>query len=109
MKVGKNSKIDIFTTKALKDFEKITRFNTFFLGFEKSKSVTYDIIKCIEILENPVYDFFKIGSVDSEFAHLKRNYRKLIHSYYEITYRKGNDKIHSNRIFDTRQNPKKNK
>ena len=98
-----------FTISPLKDLEKITRFNTSLLGFEKSKSIDYDIIKCIEILENPEYDFSKIGSVDSEYAHLKRNYRKLIHSYYEITYREGNDKIYSNRIFNTRQNLKKNK
>jgi plasmid stabilization system protein ParE len=98
-----------FTTRALNDLEKIARFNTSLLGFEKSKSVTYDIIKCLEILENPEYDFSKIGSVDSEFAHLKRNYRKLIHSYYKITDREGNDKIYVNRIFNTRQNPKKNK
>ena len=83
--------------------------NTSLLGFEKSKSVTYDKIKCIEILENPEYDFSKIASVDSEFAHLKRNYIKLIHRYYKINYRERNDKIYSSRIFNTRQNPKKNK
>ena len=74
-----------------------------------SISISINLINSIEILENSLYDFSKIGSKDSEFSHLKRNYRKIIVGYYKVTYREGSDKIYINRIFDTRQNPKKNK
>ncbi len=98
-----------FTSRALKDLEKITKFNSVMIGFKKAISISNNIIDSIEVLENPVYDFSKIGSVDSEFIHFKRSYRKIINGYYKITYREGIDKIFINRIFDTRQNPNKNK
>lgn len=98
-----------FTSRALKDLEKITKFNTLLFGFEKAIIFTNNLIVIIEVLENKNYDFSKIGSVDSEFKHLKRNYRKIIEGHYKITYREGNDKIYINRLFDTRQNPNKNK
>ena len=98
-----------FTSRALKDLEKITKFNIVLIGFKKAISISNNIIDSIEVLENPVYDFSKIGSVDSEFIYLKRSYRKIINGYYKITYREGIDKIYINRIFDTRQNPNKNK
>ncbi len=98
-----------FTSRALKDLEKITKFNVLLLGIEKALTISNSLISSLEILENPKYDFFKIDSVDSEFKHLKRNYRKLINGYYKITYREGIDNVYINRIFDTRQNPNKNK
>ena len=98
-----------FTSRALKDLEKITRFNALLFGFKKAIKITNDLIDSVEILENKNYDFSKIGSVDSEFKHLKRNYRKIIDGNYKITYREGVDKIYINRVFDTRQNPNKNK
>lgn len=98
-----------FTSRALKDLEKITKFNVLVFGIEKALTISNSLIISVEILENSKYDFSKIGSVDSEFKHLKRNYRKLINGYYKITYREGIDKVYINRIFDTRQNPNKNK
>ena len=98
-----------FTSRSLKDLEKITKLNIVLLGFEKAISISNNLIVSVEVLENQLYDFSKIGSVDSEFIHLKRSYRKLINGYYKITYREGIDKIYINRIFDTRQNPNKNK
>ncbi|WP_396192622.1 type II toxin-antitoxin system RelE/ParE family toxin [Flavobacterium sp.] len=98
-----------FTSRALKDLEKITRFNALLFGFKKAITITNDLIDSVEILENKNYDFSKIGSVDSEFKHLKRNYRKIFDGNYKITYREGVDKIYINRVFDTRQNPTKNK
>ncbi len=74
-----------WTNRAIKDIEKVTRFNIKLFGFNK------------------------IGSVDEDFTHLKFEYRKLIHHHSKITYRQGKDKIYINRIFDTRQNPIKNK
>jgi len=72
-------------------------------------AISNELITTIEILENKTFDFSKIGSVDYEFMHLKRSYRKLINGNYKITYREGFEKIYINRIFDTRQNPNKNK
>ena len=98
-----------FTSRALKDLEKIYKFNLKLYDIEISKMIINSIINHVEILENEKHDFKKIGSVDEEFLHFKRNYRKLIYENHKITYREGNDKIFINRIFDTRQNPRKNK
>jgi plasmid stabilization system protein ParE len=98
-----------WTTRATKDLEKTTRFNTNLYGFKKAISIALSIQKTTMILENSNYDFSEIGSVDTDFSHLKRNYRKLIDGHCKITYREGKTKIYINRIFDTRQNPNKNK
>ena len=78
-------------------------------GFKKAIEIALELQKSTEVLENPNYDFSQIGAVDTEFTHLKRNYRKLISVYCKITYREGKTKIYINRLFDTRQNPSKNK
>jgi hypothetical protein len=67
-----------WTTRAVKDLENATRFNALLYGFDKAKHIALELQKGTEILENSNYDFTKIGSIDYEFAHLKRNYRKLI-------------------------------
>ena len=98
-----------WTTRAVKDLEKTTQFNINLYGFKIAISIALSIQKSTEILENPIYDFSEIGSVDSDFSHLKRKYRKLIEGNCKITYREGKTKIYINRIFDTTQNPNKNK
>ena len=98
-----------WTSRAVKDLEKTTRFNALLYGFNKAVRIAIKLQKRTEILENPKYDFSEIGSIDTEFTHLKRNYRKLIDGYCKITYREGKTKIYINRIFDTRQNPNNNK
>ena len=98
-----------WTTRAIKDLEKVTRFNALLYGFDKAVQIALKLQKGTKILENPKYDFSEIGAVDLEFIHLKRNYRKLIDGHCKITYREGKTKIYINRIFDTRQNPNKNK
>jgi plasmid stabilization system protein ParE len=98
-----------WTSRATKDLEKITRFNAILYGFKKAVQIALELQKNTEILENPNYDFSEIGSIDTEFSHLKRNYRKLISMHCKITYREGKTKIYINRLFDTRQNPSKNK
>ena len=90
-----------WTTRSVKDLEKITRFNASLYGFKKSIEIANLIREHNEILE--------IGQVDMEFSHLKRQYRKLINHHCKITYREGTNKIYINRIFDTLQNPNKNK
>lgn len=71
--------------------------------------IIYKIFNRIQILESSDIDLHKIGAIDESFSKLKRTYRKLILDYYKITYREGKTKIFIVRVFDTRQNPKKNK
>lgn len=97
------------TSRALKDLQKIRVFNDTLYGVPKSKEIINTLFEIMEILENPDFDFTKIGGIDNDFAHLKYEYRKLIDSHYKITYRKAKNKIYVVRVFDTRQNPNKNK
>ena len=97
------------TSRALKDLQKVRGFNDLLYGVSKSKKIINTIFETIEILENPDVDFTEIGAIDEDFVHLKYDYRKLITSHYKITYRKNKSKIYVVRIFDTRQNPNKNK
>ncbi len=55
--------------------------------------------------------FAEIGVTDDEFKHLKRSYKKLIKRNIKITYRLSISKsvVYINRLFDTRQHPRKNK
>ncbi len=98
-----------WTSRAIKDLEKTTQFNSVLYGFKKAIEIAKEIQKSTEILENSEFEFYEIGQIDDEFQHFKRNYRKLIHRYCKITYREGSSKIYINRVFDTRQNPLKNK
>jgi len=98
-----------WTARAIKDLEKVTRCNALLYGFKKAVQIALKLQKGTELLENPKYDFSQIGEIDIEFNHFKRNYRKLIDGHCKITYREGKTKIYINRIFDTRQNPNKNK
>ena len=97
------------TSRALKDLQKVRGFNDLLYGVSKSKEIINTIFETIEILENPDVDFTEIGAIDEDFVHLKYDYRKLITSHYKITYRKNKSKIYVVLIFDTRQNPNKNK
>jgi len=55
--------------------------------------------------------FVKMGTIDEEFNHLKKQYKKLIGKNIKITYRPSLTKpvVYINRVFDTRQNPAKNR
>ena len=96
-----------WTARAVKDLEKVTRFNAILYGFKKAIVIATELSKSTEVLE--IDNFKEIGSVDEDFVHLKHEYRKLIHNHCKITYREGKTKIYINRVFDTRQNPNKNK
>ena len=98
-----------WSSSSVKDLEKITWFNIQLHGFEKAIDIALKIRQHTEILENPTFEFIEIGAIDDAFLELKHQYRKLIYKNCKITYREGNSKIYINRIFDTRQNPKKNK
>lgn len=97
-----------WTRRALKDLSKITVFNAKTIGKEKALKIAHNLIDAPKILENTEYDFKNIGTVDEAFSHLKYEYRKIFYKNYRITYRNGKTKIYITRVFDMRQNPKKN-
>jgi plasmid stabilization system protein ParE len=97
-----------WTTRSVKDLEKIFLFNTKLFDYNKAIEIVSEIRKSTEILENTL-QFDEIGSIDESFIHLKFNYRKLIIHHCKITYRIGKTKIYIVRVFDTRQKPNKNK
>lgn len=99
----------LLTERALKDLQKIRTFNDKLYGVIKSKEIIDGVFKKIEILEIQEFDYTELGSIDEDFVHLKHNYRKLIESHYKITYRTSKNTVFVVRIFDTRQNPNKNK
>ena len=99
----------VLTTRTLKDLQKIRNFNDELYGVLKSKEIINTVFKTIEVFEIPNFDYSTIGAVDGDFLHLKHDYRKIIENHYKITYRISESKIYIVRIFDTRQNPNKNK
>ena len=107
--MGRIIKPVFWTNRASKDLEKITRFNIKLKGKEKSMEISENIRASTEQLENPEYDYTAIGSLDEQFNHLKRHYRKIFVEGCKITYRAGKDKIFITRVFDQRQRPSKNK
>lgn len=96
------------TTRATKDLEKVRDYCTVHFGEEKADQIIDEIFDHIAILESPDHDFNSIGMVDEDFTHLKLEYRKIFKHYCKITYREGKSKIYVIRVFDTRQDPKKN-
>ena len=98
-----------WTTRATKDLEKTTKFYIKLYGGKKALEIATELRKHTEILERADIDTTRAGSIDESFSHLKYTYRKLTKEHCKITYREGKTKIYIVRIFDTRQNPNKNK
>lgn len=98
-----------WTLRAVRDLRRIYHFQTEFMGEEKAFDLVQLILKKVDVLSDK--RFSGIGAVDEEFSHLKRQYKKLIVKNLKITYRlnKSRRVIYINRVFDTRQNPAKNK
>ena len=107
--MGQKIKPVFWTNRAIKDLKKIRDFYIKIYGKEKTKGFIQNIFEATKILENPEFDFTKIGTVDEYFSHLKYEYRKIYEHHCKITYRIGKTKIYINRVFDMRQNPSKNK
>ncbi|MFA7444397.1 MAG: type II toxin-antitoxin system RelE/ParE family toxin [Flavobacteriaceae bacterium] len=74
--MGNSVKIEL-TSRALKDLQKIRKFNDVLYGIPKSKEIIKAIFKRIKILEAPDVDLTNVGSIDEDFIHLKYEYRKL--------------------------------
>ena len=98
-----------WTSRAKRDLRKVYNFYTESIGEEKAFEFITTVLERVDILSD--IKFVKIGAIDEEFKHLKREYKKLIESNIKITYRLSSSKnvVYINRIFDTRQNPSKNK
>jgi len=99
----------VWSTRSTKDLEKITKFYIKLYGRSKTRKIITELQKSTEILEQSDLDSSKIGAIDESFLHLKNEYRKLIHHHCKITYREGKTKFYIARVFDMRQNPKKNR
>ena len=106
--MGNKIKLVELTTRAINDLRKFKTFYHKSYGAEKAQEIIDIIFERMQMLETPDINLSKMGSIDEEFSHLKREYRKLTEHHCKITYRIGKTKIYVVRIFDTRQNPKKN-
>ena len=96
------------TKRATRDLAKFKEFCRKLYGLKKAETILDDIFNKLEELENPDIDLTKVGAIDDTFSHFKYTYRKLTIKYCKVTYRIGKSKIYVVRVFDTRQDPKKN-
>jgi plasmid stabilization system protein ParE len=99
----------VWTSRATKDLEKTTLFYIELYGLDKARKIATELRQSTEILESKNVETSQMGAIDESFIHLKREYRKLVKHHCKITYREGKSNIYVVRVFDTRQNPKKNK
>ena len=99
----------IWTSRAVSDLRKIYNFNSDTIGEEKAFEIVQLIIRRIDLLSDK--RFVEMGTSDESFEHLSRSYKKLVEGYYKITYRLSSNKkvVYINRVFDSRQNPSKNR
>lgn len=98
-----------WTARAIKDLRKLFFFNTDLMEEEKSLAFIENILNRVDMLSDK--RFVRIGPADEQFTHFKRSYKKLIEGHIKVTYRLSSNKtcVYINRVFDTRQNPAKNK
>jgi plasmid stabilization system protein ParE len=98
-----------WTNRATKDLRKIYNFNIGIIGEEGAFGLVLLLLERVDMLSDK--RFVKMGAVDEEFRYLKRGYKKLIEGDIKITYRISTTKpvVYINRVFDTRQNPRKNR
>ena len=97
-----------WTTRATKDLQKTIQFYIELYGKQKARQIATELRQQTKALNRNNIDVTASGSIDETFSHLKHTYRKLNHHHCKITYRIGKSKIYIVRVFDTRQNPKKN-
>ncbi len=99
----------IWTSRATKDLRQVYDFYCQQIGEEKAFAIIQSILDKVDILSDG--KFIKIGAIDEKFKHMKHQYKKLIEKNIKITYRlrASNPIVYINRVFDTRQDPIKNK
>jgi len=100
--MAKNYKI-IWTKIAKEDLHQIYNFHLKSSTKEAADKVTNKLLKKIKFL----YGMPFIGQIEPALIKLDNDYRRLIEGNYKIIYHINNDQIFINRIFDTRQDPKK--
>ena len=99
----------VWSQRSLNDLKKAYDFYTDNFNEGLAYNIVQNILSRVSLLETDNFDYSNIGAIDEAFSHLKYSYRKLIEGHYKITYRVGKTKIFIVRVFDTRQNPNKNK
>lgn len=100
--MAKQKKSVIFTTTALNDLIDIQIFLEGISENYADKTVD-EIYERVFDLEN----FSEMGQIEPLLIKYSVVYRYLIEGDYKIIYSIENDEVRINRIFDTRQNPKK--
>ena len=60
----------MWTTRATKDLEKITKFYIKLYGYSKARQIAIELRKSTEVLESENVDTSKIGAIDEAFIHL---------------------------------------
>lgn len=97
----------VWSKRAAKDLEKVTKFNMKLYGALKALEISTSLRRSTNILESTEFDVTEYyGQVDDTFSHLRFEYRYLINNYCKITYRVGKTKVYIVRVFDTRQKAK---
>jgi len=99
----------IWTSRAVKDLHKVYDFYSEQIGEVNAFELIQLLLSKVDVLSDE--RFVKMGTIDEEFKHLKKQYKKLIEKNIKITYRPSLTKpvVYINRVFDTRQNPAKNR
>jgi len=71
--LDKGIKPVVWSSRAIKDLEVITRFYIDLYGHSKARKIVTELIQSTEILERKDIDTSEVGAVDETIAHLKRN------------------------------------
>jgi len=93
----------IWTFKAKDDLKNIYVFLRTEIDDSKAFEIVSKIVNRVEILNKMPL----AGQKEPKFEKLIREYRRLVENDYKIVYHVRGNNIYINRIFDTRQNPKK--
>jgi plasmid stabilization system protein ParE len=97
-----------WSKRATKDLERLSKFYIEIYGNQKAEKILTELRQSTEIINWKNLEATEIGQIDEAFGYLKGTYRKLIKQHCKITYRIGKTKIYIVRIFDTRDDPRKN-
>ena len=68
--MDKGIKSVVWSSRATKDLEKITRFYIDLYGYPKARKIATELRQSTEILERENVDTSKIGAIDEAFTHL---------------------------------------
>ncbi len=93
----------IWTVSSKEDLYNIYTQLSMQLTEEKAFEVLNRIMHRVEILASMPL----IGQKEPLLAKLKGDYRRIIEGHYKIIYNFNSDTVYINRVFDSRQNPKK--